>query len=203
MIVAYDYDGVIVDSLDANIAMMNSILEEMGKEASIDRAMFQRLQVISFEAIADILSLSEDEITQFMRIIGEQNDDIHTETALFPGIAEHLKRVARVAKIYIVSNNESSLVHTLLEKEGLSSLVTGVWGPENGASKADRLRQLQSMDPAVLFVGDGVSDITEGNKAGVMTIAVSWGFQSLEVLKPHSPKFCTETLEDLEHLIIG
>lgn len=203
MIVAYDYDGVIVDSLDANIDMMNAILKDMGKAPSITSVLFQQLQTISFEAIAENLNLNPQELTNFMAAIGEQNSTIHTKTVLFPGVNEHIGRVSEVADIYIVSNNESSLVETVLKNEELSGYISGIQGPENGASKAERLQQLLTMDPTVLFVGDGVSDVTEGNKAGVVTIAVSWGFQSLEILKLYNPKFCVDTLDDLEHLIIG
>lgn len=203
MIVAYDYDGVIVDSLDANIAMMNTILEELGKEPSINRALFQKLQVISFEAIAEILLLSEQECTDFMNKIGSRNHTILDNTPLFQDIKEHLQRVAEVATVFIVSNNETILVKTLLKNEGLQSVVSGIFGPEGGLSKAERLSQLQAQDPSVLFIGDGVSDITEGNKAGVVSVAVSWGFQSLEVLKPHNPRFCVETVNELDRLIIG
>lgn len=203
MIVAYDYDGVIVDSLDPNIDMMNEVLSEMGLEPAIDREMFQSLKVISFEAMAGPLGLSDEELQTFMAKIHERNDDLYHKTPLFDGMKSHLERVAASAKVYLVSNNTTSLVENLFEKEGLHKSFSGLLGPETGMSKAERLESLKRDGEHIVFVGDGVSDITEGNKADVITVAVSWGFQSLELLKEHNPRYTVESLHELEQLLIG
>lgn len=203
MIVAYDYDGVLVDSLDANIDMMNQILVSMGKKALVTRAMFQKLKVISFEAIGEIVQLSSSEMSTFLAIIANNNLAIQHKTFLFNGVVEHLQKVSAKAQVYIVSNNDSDLVHQVMDKAGLTSYITGVHGPEEGLSKSERLEKIirNTGDKDLYFIGDGVSDITEGNNAGCMTVAVSWGFQSLKVLEPYNPIFCVSSFSELEKVL--
>lgn len=202
MIVAFDYDGVIVDSLDANIEMMNQILCDLGIAPTITRETFHQLKVISFDAIGECITLSKEEMDRFLQMVSERNHSIQDSTPLFPGVEQLFRSIHQHCGIYIVSNNETSLVTSVLEQYGLLDLVDGIAGPELGESKSQRLKELKGKSSEVYFIGDGVSDITEGNKAQVYTIAVGWGFQPLEVLDPYGPTSSVSTLKELEDLLL-
>ena len=51
------------------------------------------------------------------------------------------------------------------------------------------------------YVGDMTHDIEAGKKAEVITIAVSWGYQSREKLSNESPDFLIDDLKELKKLI--
>ncbi len=52
-----------------------------------------------------------------------------------------------------------------------------------------------------VYVGDMTHDVKAGKKAKVITIAVSWGYQSREKLLKESPNFLIDDLKELKKLI--
>ena len=57
---------------------------------------------------------------------------------------------------------------------------------------------------AIVYVGDETRDIEAAKKSKIKMIAVSWGFNSKEVLAAHTPDFLVnhpkELLEEIEKL---
>lgn len=51
------------------------------------------------------------------------------------------------------------------------------------------------------MIGDTVSDIRNGHLAGVRTIAVGWGYQSLEFMRRASPHFEATNATDIRNII--
>jgi len=54
----------------------------------------------------------------------------------------------------------------------------------------------------IAFVGDTSIDIETARRAGMMAIAVSWGFRSKEQLLEHKPDACIETAQSLLDLLL-
>ena len=52
-----------------------------------------------------------------------------------------------------------------------------------------------------IYVGDMTHDIDTGKKAGIMTVAVSYGYQSREILLEKNPDFLIENLRELKNII--
>ena len=48
--------------------------------------------------------------------------------------------------------------------------------------------------------GDEVRDIEAGRKAGISTIAVTWGYNDRGLLAQHDPTYLVETPADLLHI---
>ena len=52
------------------------------------------------------------------------------------------------------------------------------------------------------MIGDSVSDIQYAKKAGVVSIAVTWGWQSRDVLANEKPDHIVESVDELTTLLI-
>jgi len=94
-------------------------------------------------------------------------------------------------KIAVVTTNSSQNVHAFLAKHGLDSLIHAVYGVDTPGSKAQKISMAQSRfvkkQEPVFMIGDSLSDIRAAKEAGVTSIAVTWGHQSLETLLRDEP----------------
>jgi len=54
----------------------------------------------------------------------------------------------------------------------------------------------------VYFVGDEVRDIEAGKKAGINTIAVSWGYNTKAALDKEHPDYLIDFPLELENIIL-
>jgi len=93
------------------------------------------------------------------------------------------------------------MVVETLERNGLTIGVKKVLGGDLGLSKARRIAMAKSIfNPAhddSAMIGDAISDIRQGKIARVKTVAVTWGFQSRELLRAESPDHIIDTPEEL------
>ena len=52
-----------------------------------------------------------------------------------------------------------------------------------------------------MYVGDMTHDIEAGKEAGVKTVALTWGYQSKEILEKHNPDYIIANISELDKLL--
>jgi len=65
------------------------------------------------------------------------------------------------------------------------------------------LEKLGKAPNEAVFIGDSPFDIIAGNRAGVTTIAVTWGMASVTDLDEHNPNYSVDTIEELLDRILS
>jgi len=65
------------------------------------------------------------------------------------------------------------------------------------------LEKLNRTPEEAIYVGDSPFDIMAGNRAGVITIAVTWGMATVNELQKHNPNFCVDSREELLDVILS
>ena len=73
---------------------------------------------------------------------------------------------------------------------------------EEEKSKVKKIERIKEENPNALFyyIGDTSGDIKEGQKAGVTTVAVTWGFHEKENLEKENPDHIVDTPIELVKL---
>jgi phosphoglycolate phosphatase len=202
---AFDYDGVLADSQQVNINMMNTILLELNNKFHIEKKHFENLAEISFESVAALASLNKNELSKFMQRVSEENSGVGRECSLFDGIPSLLKKLSEVAIVTVVSNNHSKIAKEVLDREGLSNHFSEITGLDSGKNKSERLTEMMqnnSIKPENCYmIGDGVNDIESAKNAGCKSIAVAWGFQSLNRLNEVNPDFSVNSVKEILEFI--
>ena len=100
-------------------------------------------------------------------------------------------------KIYVVTYKRFKSTLKLIDRYGFSEYFSGVFCtdviPGQTMPKKDLLKLAVQVSgvPAErgVMIGDTELDILAGHEAGVHTIAVSWGYAGLDILKKASPEF--------------
>ncbi|MED4570443.1 HAD family hydrolase [Brevibacillus agri] len=203
--VVFDFDGVIIDSL------------EVQRKAFYD----------SFQLV------SEGPLPSFAEFLGHSGDsipNIFAKMDLPESMVEHYRRIAssNIHLIEIVAGMEDVL--RFIQEEGWKcGLCTGkdrkrtihilhefrlidyfdavvcsddVTHPKpHPESLLVAIEQLHSGIHHAVFVGDGKNDLICAREAQVKSIAVAWGHNSVEVLQQEAPTFFAYSVDELRQAL--
>ena len=102
-------------------------------------------------------------------------------------------------ELLVVSSKPRRYSGPLLEAAGLASYFAGIYGPLGAETEPKQLTLARSLQqrPAptttAYMVGDTEADIVAAHANGVMSIAVTWGYATLERLRAAGPDHLVTT----------
>ena len=201
-LVMFDYDGVIVDSLEVFISRFSQACLEYG--------------FTGIHEPKDVIGLFEGNVYETMMLRGIEESTIDkilkryeglqgeklANLELFVGIGEALQRISEKHYIYVITSNLSSATIKILNQNGITSFID-VIGAEKEKSKIKKIHNTMSLHPGIpaYYIGDTKGDMIEGKLAGTQTIGVTWGWHSPEKLKEGSPDYLFNTPEELANFL--
>ncbi len=121
---------------------------------------------------------------------------------IYPGILSLLKSIQHQGHYaYVFSNKPHALTVTLINQI-FPGLFKGVHGhiphtlPKPDRTMFDRFAASHQINLAEsVFIGDAPPDILMGQTLGIPTIALTYGYSTVEVLKSHHPTFILDTAD--------
>jgi phosphoglycolate phosphatase len=201
MLLNFDYDGVIVDSLGNLLDLTIKAQELVDVGRTPTRNDFATLEDMTYEELARVIEIPQGKIPSFIETVRDLERRPPAPTFLFPHISTVFEQLARDHQIVVITASTTETVTQILEENGLKQTVAKVMGGELGLSKTKRIVMAQAdfnSDPDdTVMVGDAISDIRQGKLAKVKTVAVTWGFQSRELLIAENPDHLADTPTDL------
>jgi phosphoglycolate phosphatase len=200
-LVIFDYDGVLADTLDDLIRFGQEACNQLGVKHVVTKEDLSNLEVMSFATYGRTCEVPEPLIDEFVKISLKLFAEKESPPAIFNGLSEVIQHFSTKHKIAIVTTNSSQNVHAFLTQHKLDSLVHAVYGVDTPGSKAQKIsiarERFVKNDEAVFMIGDALSDVRAAKEAGVTSIAVTWGHQSLETLLSGVPDFVVSSPYDL------
>lgn len=192
-VIIFDFDGTIADTVDALVGIANRLALQ-----------FDYVQITPQE-LALLRNLTSREIIKYSgisvfkipflvkRVKSELKNKIH-EFKPIPGIQEALIELkAHGYKLGIITSNSKDNVSEFLKSNDLATLFDFIYSGVTIFGKTtiinNVLRQNQLKPQEVIYVGDETRDIEASKKANIQVIAVTWGFNSPEVLARQKPDF--------------
>lgn len=207
--VLFDLDGTIADTLPLIKKTYAKVFEEMNIPWGNDDVM--KMIGLPLREIGGIMAGIGKEEEFFNNYQKQYRELHHNYIKVFPGTREMLINLQEKGlPLGIVTSKSKVGADLTLSSINLAKYFAAV------VTVDDTLKHKPDPEPVLLgaeklgvkpdqavFVGDSPYDIVAGNRAGVTTIAVSWGMASLEDLKEHSPGYLVTTREELLELIIS
>ncbi|MFB2897966.1 HAD-IA family hydrolase [Aerosakkonemataceae cyanobacterium BLCC-F50] len=204
-VVIFDFDGTVADTFDALVTISNSLAPEFGYLPATP------------EDIPKIKDLTTREIIQksgvaiyklpflLRKVIAQLNSTIDTLSpveGMKPALFE-LKKQGN--KLGIITSNDRENVQVFLQNNGLLDLFDFIYCGTRifGKSRVinNFLRQANLQPGEIVYVGDETRDIEAAKKSNIKVIAVSWGFNSGNILKQQKPDFLIEHPQQLIEVI--
>ena len=200
-IIIFDYDGVIVDSIEIFARTVRVAACKLNQPTGFDPDDLKSIQRMTIEGICDYVEISRDRIPEFLEVLDRELYQAAGEIPLFPNMAQVIRQLSRAGILAIVSATPAPIVNKVLKNHSIKRYFDCVIGGDSPGAKSVKIKsiieQYDSEPEIACMVGDTISDIEEGNAADVATIAVSWGWHSIDHLLSARPDSVANRPEDL------
>lgn len=205
-VILFDFDGTIVDSVDAGILITNRLAKEFGFPP-FDEATLAELKNLGSRGA---LKRSRIPVWKLPFLIRRFTHELKQEIPslkLFPGMQETLIELKRQGYILgIVSTNSVKNIEEFLRVQKLFSVFDVISANHSLFGKSRLIQKIirqQKLQPnQVYYVGDETRDIEAAKKSGVRSIAATWGLNSAEILLKYEPDFLINHPTELQNLFI-
>jgi phosphoglycolate phosphatase len=200
----FDFDGVLADTLGDMLRFAQEVCDELGVSHTVVQTDLSELEVMSFATFGQACQVPEDLVPEFVRRCTGKFAAKKSPPALFNGLGAVVRKLAQMHVLAVVSGNTGENVRAFLEQHALQGCIRAVYGVDMPGSKAEKIllakAQFAGHAETVFMVGDSLSDIRAARQAGVISIAVTWGHQSLGKLLEAAPDYVVHVPEELLEL---
>lgn len=206
MLLNFDFDGVVIDSFDRLLAQCRTAQADLNDGRPPTSDDFRTIENLTFRDLAHRLGMSAENGAQFEQRVYQIQEQDPSTCPLVPGIGSVIRSLAEEHIITIITSSDSAAVETELTRHELGwPVVARVLGPDFATAKRDRILQARSAFcfdcDQTYMIGDAISDIREGQAAGVKTIAVTWGFQDKSLLAKENPTHMIDHPQELLRIL--
>ena len=204
-VVLLDFDGTIADTYQAIADITNKLSSEFGYKY-LDQEELLLLKNLSSREIVKRAEISVFKIPFLVkRVRSELSKEIGNLKPI-PGIERVLLTLKNQGyTLGIVTSNVKDNVEIFLTKNNLKYLFsfiyssTSIFGKHRVINQAIAQNSLNRQD--IVYVGDETRDIRSAKKSRIGMIAVSWGFNSAEILTEYQPDILVDRPKDLPEAI--
>jgi phosphoglycolate phosphatase len=204
-VVLFDFDGTIADTYSAIVKITNQLSSEFGYKALNE----EELLLLKNLSSREIVKLSEISIFKIPFLVRRVRAELSKEIGdLSPiqGISSILFELKNRGYILgIVTSNDQDNVEMFLSKNKLDFLFsyiyssTSIFGKHRVINQVIQNNQLNKAD--VIYVGDETRDIRSSRRSNIGIVAVSWGFNSADILKEYQPDYLVHQPQELLKVI--
>jgi len=187
----FDLDGTLVDTAQditnaLNFALKPYGLDSLTVEGTIKMVGEGVSRLVEKVLPVEKVHLKSDVMNRFLKYYSEHLIDNSRE---YPHVKETLENFSGFKKA-VISNKGEDLSKRLLEELGLSKYFDLIIGSDTAGERKPSaqpvfyaMTRLGLKPEESIIVGDSNYDIEAGKKAGVKTIAVTYGYRPIEFLR--------------------
>jgi phosphoglycolate phosphatase len=194
----FDFDGTIVDSFEASLSIFYEITHRQ-------KLTSQEVKSLRGKSLREVIKFLKIKSWQIPRLILRAKSLMAAKIATlktFEGMPKTLEQLHQDGhQMFILSTNSSDNISHFLKNNGLDGCFHKIYGDIGLRSKSSALKKIMSKEninrSSCAYIGDEVRDVEAAKKAGVMSVAVGWGFNTPEALQKARPSAIAKTPKDL------
>ncbi len=192
-LILFDYDGVLVDSIEIFSEAVNVAGRELNQPVSFVADDLRRIKHMSIREIVAVAGIDPVLSQAFVDGIDRELYRRFDDMPLFPEIDNVVRQLRKLGTVGIVSATSRAVITKVMQKHALLENFAHITGGDMPGTKAEKIirivQKYGSPETRTCMIGDTVSDLEQGRAAGVRTIAVSWGWHSIEKLRKYEPDY--------------
>ncbi len=203
--ILFDYDGVIVDSIDLFAEAVTFAGRQLNQPVTFGPEDLRNIKTMSIPEITEVAGVEECLTRDFILGIEKELYRRALEIPVFPGMVEVIQQLRSFGNMAVVSATSERVVSEVLEKHSVLQYMCEIVGGDTEGSKSSKIRSLidkyEGSAARTCMIGDTVSDIQQSKLAQVISIAVSWGWHRMDWLRTACPDFEVHRPTDLIQLV--
>jgi len=200
--IIFDWTGVINDSVDNYLCVVNKMFKELGAEKISLEEMkenYEQPYMRFYNKYLPNLTIEEEQVA-YRKAISEC-----PKGKPYPGVVNILKEFKKAGiKMAVLSSDLPETLQPEIKSFGLEGIfidvITDVHDKSEGIYELIERNNFKKEE--TIFIGDSNHEIEEGKSAGVKTGAVTWGFSTAKRLKDLNPDFLIRNLNDFKLVIL-
>lgn len=205
MLIVFDFDGTLADSLSVFLDIYNSNIAPQWKLHSVTPDDWHMLRQSSIRKGLQFIGVKPYQLAKILtegrRLIKSRSADIK----LFPGATDLVKQLSKDGhNLYVLSTNDQAVITEVFIAAGIGDCIQVLKSPRlfGKASSLRKLLRHTKTNPAKAWmVGDELRDMSAAKKAGMKSLAVTWGFQPEITLAALNPTAIAHKLTDIRVII--
>ena len=187
----FDFDGVIVDSLEVYEKTVTDCLKDINQPLIQDREKF--LELFDDNFYESLINKGVD-----LNVFMKASEDILAQVKIkdmkpFPAVAPVIEELHKNHCLIVISSNDYASIKEALELFNYDGYFREILGSDFMFSKKEKIlhaaKKYQVELQDVYYIGDTTGDIKEGKQAGVKTVGVTWGWHSKEKMAATKPDY--------------
>ncbi len=205
--IIFDFDGTIANTMDIAMEIYNNVAPEFHCNQA-DPKDKEKLRSKTGQELIKLAGISYLRLP--FLILRVQKELHHRMADIQPitGILEALKEIKKAKfDLGILTSNSIKNVNVFLETHGLHGIFDFIYSGRNIFGKDKVIRKVLKTHKITLnsaiYVGDETRDIEAAKKVPIPVIAVTWGFNSKEILATLQPDGMVDRPEELLKCLKG
>ncbi|HYH04041.1 MAG TPA: HAD-IA family hydrolase [Bacillota bacterium] len=193
----FDFDGTIADTFKIVEKFALALAERYG--VKMDSAEAKRIGLKqALEKVKFPMWKLPSALLEIKKAI---NQGIKEEVTLFDGMRTVLEQLRKEYNLAILSSNSRENIVCFLERNQIHNLFSFVHSDSSLFGKHVVLKRLcksHGFTPEeMVYIGDEDRDIQAAKHLKVPVIAVSWGYNDLELLRKEGPDYLVDSPEEI------
>ena len=203
--VLWDFDGTLADTFAVMVGAYNALAHPRGFRPVDDPQAARRLAPLALlRGLGIPLSRLPAVVAEVLASVRREMPNI----PLFPGVAGVLEALRRSGpRMAVLSSNSRENVLACLRANGAHDYFEDVVGYRRIFGKGRAIRRMMRARGVsggkVVYVGDEVRDVAAARQAGVEIAAVTWGYNTREILAAQQPDYLADSPDELLTLLDG
>lgn len=203
----FDLDGTLTDSREGIVRSIQHALTTLGHPSPDVGDLRRFVGPPLVEAFQVLLATRDEKL--LAAAIASYRDRFGRvgmlENRVYPSIPPALRALQGAGKtLYVVTSKPAVFARRIIEHFGLDRYFASVHGPDLDDPSPDkesligRALKLEGLDPlSVVMIGDREQDIRGARRQGIASVAVAWGYGSLQELEAAGPDRIVSSVTEL------
>lgn len=200
----FDFDGTLCDDFRESISILNRLTDDY-RFKKVDTEAIESVREKSAKELISDLGISPHKLPFILRRARKELEAKIEALSPIPGVPEMIKELrAMRVPMGILSSNSSTNIEKFLKRHEIIGFEhiqcgTSLFGKGRLLRKCARHFNVPLHD--IIYVGDETRDIEAARDAGTLSLSVTWGFNSRDLLERSRPDFLVNHPEELVHLV--
>lgn len=195
----FDFDGVLVDSLDVYEKTVTDCLQKINQPLTRGREEFLELFDNNFYESLEKKGINLDVFMGAAEDIIARID--YSKMKPFTDILPVLDELKKNNILIVISSNDSPTIQEALRLYNFNGIFQEILGSDFKFSKKEKIlhaiKKYSVAPDDIYYIGDTTGDIKEGKQAGVKTVGVTWGWHSKEKMAAAKPDYLFDIPQEL------